>query len=127
MSDGDGHIGIGEMCARFDVTPRTLRFYEQKGLLQPRREGLKRLFGARERARLTLILRGRRFGLSLDEISDLLALYDAGGQRAQLQPTLKAARRQLTALVAQRADLDETIDDLRAQIATIEAMLDNAP
>ena len=115
------------MCARFDVTPRTLRFYEQKGLLQPRREGLRRLFGARERARLTLILRGRRFGLSLDEISDLLALYDAGGQRAQLQATLKAAHRQMTALTAQRADLDQTIDDLRAQIATIEAMLDNAP
>ncbi len=85
---------IGELCAEFAVTPRTLRFYEYKELLAPVREGQRRLFSQRDRARLKLILRGKRFGFSLDEMKDLLDLYSADKtQVTQLSATLEAARR----------------------------------
>ena len=69
---------IGELCAEFNVTPRTLRFYEQRELLSPIREGQKRIFTPRDRARLKLILRGKRFGFSLESIRQWLELYDLG-------------------------------------------------
>ena len=72
---------IREMCTAFDVTPRTLRFYEAKELLFPERQGQKRLFTKRDRARLKLILRGKRFGFSLEEIRQLLDLYHMGDQQ----------------------------------------------
>ena len=85
---------IGEMCADFDVTPRTLRFYEYKELLAPIREGQKRLFTNKDRARLKLILRGKRFGFSLAEIKDLLDLYEIGdGQVTQLTETAAVRRK----------------------------------
>ena len=74
-------LTIRQMCDAFDVTPRTLRFYEAKELLFPIREGQKRLFTRRDRARLKLILRGKRFGFSLEEIRQLLNLYDVGDQQ----------------------------------------------
>ena len=74
-------MSIRAMCCAFDVTPRTLRFYEQKDLLFPIRDGQKRLFTRRDRARLTLILRGRKFGVGLEEIRQLLDLYDMEGQK----------------------------------------------
>jgi len=81
-------LSIREMCDAFDVTPRTLRFYEAKELLFPIREGQKRLFTKRERVRLKLILRGKRFGLSLEDIRHLLDLYHMeGGQEAPLAQT----------------------------------------
>lgn len=115
---------IGAMCAAFDVTPRTLRFYEAKGLLNPIREGQKRLFTQRDRARLTLILRGKRFGFSLVEIQEMLDLYAAGdGQVRQLTVTLELATERLRVMRAQRDELALAIDDLSDQILLVEKLL----
>ena len=115
---------IGEMCSDFDVTPRTLRFYEYKELLAPIREGQKRLFTNTCRARLKLILRGKRFGFSLVEIKDLLDLYDMGdGQVTQLSATLEAAEKHHAELIAQRDDLNDAISDMEQQMAMVREML----
>lgn len=109
---------IREMCDAFDVTPRTLRFYEAKELIFPIREGQKRLFTKRDRARLKLILRGKRFGFSLEEIRQLLDLYHMGdSQQTQLARTLDLARVHLADMEAQKAELDEAIGELKAQMA----------
>jgi DNA-binding transcriptional MerR regulator len=111
-------LNIREMCDAFDVTPRTLRFYEAKELLFPIREGQKRLFTKRDRARLKLILRGKRFGFSLEEIRQLLDLYHMNnGQEAQLSETCVLAERHLADMEAQKAELEEAIDELKAQMA----------
>ena len=104
---------IREMCDAFEVTPRALRFYESKELLAPIREGQKRLYTYRDRARLTLILRGKRYGFSLEEIRQLLDLYgsDETG-RAQITAALHIGRKNLDALREQRAALDSAIADL---------------
>ena len=108
---------IREMCDAFDVTPRTLRFYEAKELLFPERDGQKRLFTKRDRARLKLILRGKRFGFSLEEIRQLLDLYHVGDQQqTQMNRTLEIAHDRLSDLEAQRDELESAIDDLREQI-----------
>lgn len=115
---------IGAMCAAFGVTPRTLRFYEAKELLAPIRVGQKRLYTRRCRARLKLILQGKRFGFALEDIRQLLELYDVGDrQTTQLARTLELARARLAAMEAQRAELTVAIAELREQIATSEAML----
>jgi len=115
---------IGQLCAEFGVTPRTLRFYEAQGLLAPAREGQVRRFTHRDRARLALILRGKRFGFSLEEIRGLLDLYDIGdGGVRQLTETLAAARRHHGDLIAKRDDLDAAIAELEIQIAEAERML----
>lgn len=117
-------MSIRAMCSAFDVTPRTLRFYEQKELLFPIREGQKRLFTRRDRARLKLILRGRKFGVSLEEIRQLLDLYDMEGQKhVQLQKSIETGKRRLAEMMEQRAALDEGIAELRAQLADGEKML----
>ncbi len=117
-------MSIRAMCDAFDVTPRTLRFYEQKELLFPIRDGQRRLFTRRDRARLKLILRGRRFGISLEEIRQLLDLYDMEGQKhTQLQMTIETARRRLDEMLMQRAELDAGIAELGAQIAEGERLL----
>jgi DNA-binding transcriptional MerR regulator len=108
---------IGEMCAAFDVTPRTLRFYEAKELLSPVREGTKRLFTKRDRARLTLILRGKRFGFNLEDIRQLLDLYDRDGSKeTQLQRVYDVARDRLAQMEQQRAELDVAISELKGQL-----------
>ena len=113
----DDLMTIREMCDAFEVTPRTLRFYEAKELLAPRRDGQKRLFTKRDRARLKLILRGKRFGFSLEDIRQLLDLYDAGDQQAtQLRRTYDLARKRLAAMVAQRDELDLAIAELKEQL-----------
>ena len=115
---------IGQMCADFDVTPRALRFYEYKELLAPIRDGQRRLFTPTCRARLKLILRGKRFGFSLAEIKDLLDLYDVGdGQLLQLSATLEAARRHHADLIGQRDELNQAIADMEDQMAMVEKML----
>ncbi len=103
-----------EMCSRFDVTARTLRYYEYIELLNPEKEGRTRFYGPREVARTTLILRGRRFGFSLEEIRQWLLIYEQEGTGPQLEHWLKLADRQLIELEKQRDDLDATINDLRA-------------
>lgn len=117
---------IREMCDAFDVTPRTLRFYEQKELLSPIRKGQKRLFTRRDRARLKLILRGKRFGFSLEEIRQLLDLYDAGDQQlTQLTRTYEIAQKRLADMLSQRDELDEAIRDLEAQLKWGEEMIES--
>jgi len=108
---------IREMCDTYDVTPRTLRFYESKELLFPIREGQRRLFTRRDRARLTLILRGKRFGFTLEDIRQLLDLYEMGdGQQTQLARTLDVARGRLAEMQRQHHELGEAIAELTEQI-----------
>ncbi|EKE44778.1 transcriptional regulator, MerR family [Oceaniovalibus guishaninsula JLT2003] len=103
-----------QMCARFDVTPRTLRYYEYIELLKPQREGRARFYGPREVARMKLILRGRRWGFSLEEIRQWLEIYDSQGTEAQMREWVRLADRQLADLRAQRDRLGRTIDELQA-------------
>lgn len=120
----DRLMTIREMCDAFEVTPRTLRFYEQKELLFPIREGQKRLFTRRDRARLKLILRGKRFGFSLEEIRQLLDLYHVGDQQqTQLAAAYQIAQERLAALQAQRDEIDAAIGELQEQIRWGERML----
>jgi DNA-binding transcriptional MerR regulator len=115
---------IRQMCDDFDVTPRTLRFYEQKELLFPIRQGTKRLFTRRDRARLKLILRGKRFGFNLEDIRQLLDLYDRdNGQEIQLSRTYAIARDRLAELERQRAELDTVIEELKGQLAWGEEIM----
>jgi DNA-binding transcriptional MerR regulator len=118
----DDVMTIRAMCDAFDVTPRTLRFYEAKELLFPIREGQKRLFTRRDRARLTLILRGKRFGFSLESIRQLLDMYDMGDQQhLQMVETLKVARERLAEMTRQRDELNAAIAELSEQIEMGEA------
>ncbi len=115
---------IREMCEDFSVTARTLRFYESKELLAPERNGLKRLFTKRDRARLKLVLRGKRFGFSLEEIRQLLDLYDLGDQqRTQIYRTHELAKKRLAEMEAQQAELAEAISELREQLKCSEQFI----
>jgi len=117
---------IREMCDTFGVTPRTLRFYEAKELLFPIREGQKRLFTRRDRARLKLIIRGKRFGFSLEEIRQLLDLYEIGDQQhTQMTQTVIIARDRLADLIRQRDALNEAIEELQEQLMWGEEMLES--
>lgn len=112
---------IGEMCAEFDVTPRTLRFYEQRELLTPIREGQRRIFTNRDRARLKLILRGKRFGFSLETIRQWLELYNVGdGQMTQLTLWIEHARAQMDTLRDQRDELEDAMSELQGLIDVAE-------
>jgi DNA-binding transcriptional MerR regulator len=115
---------IRELCVEFSVTPRTLRFYEYKELLAPVREGQRRLFTRRDRARLKVILRCKRFGFSLDELKDLLDLYDTDPtQVAQLTAVLKAARIHHGELAAERDALTMALADLEHHMEEVRRML----
>jgi len=115
---------IREMCEAFDVTPRTLRFYEAKELLFPIREGQKRLFTKRDRARLKLILRGKRFGFSLEDIRQLLDLYDMDDQqRTQMLRTYELGQQRLKDMTAQRDELNDAIDELGTQLTWAENVI----
>ncbi|MBB5516087.1 DNA-binding transcriptional MerR regulator [Rubricella aquisinus] len=115
---------IGEMCETYQVTPRTLRFYEAKELLMPIRDGSRRLFTRRDRARLTLILRGKRFGFSLEEIRQLLDLYDIGDQQVtQLRKTYEIALERRQEMRAQRDELTTAIADLEDQLDLVRDVL----
>jgi DNA-binding transcriptional MerR regulator len=109
----DTRLSFKDMCARFDVTPRTLRYYEYIELLAPDKVGRSRFYGPREIARMVLILRGRRFGFSLEEIRQWLLIYETEGTQAQLQTWIKHADRQLIELDKQRQELDDTIAELQ--------------
>ncbi|NDW52994.1 MerR family DNA-binding transcriptional regulator [Aliiroseovarius sp. PrR006] len=109
----DDRLTFKEMCAKFDVTPRTLRYYEYIELLNPEKEGRSRFYTPREVARMTLILRGRRFGFSLEELRQWLLIYDEKGTDAQNQAWVELADRQLSALRTQYEELSESITDLQ--------------
>lgn len=112
MKDDDA-MTIRQMCEEFGVTARTLRFYESKELLSPIREGQKRLYTNRERARLKLILRGKRFGLDLEKIRQILNLYDMGDKgQTQLVHSLKVARERYVELTQQRDELTQALEEL---------------
>lgn len=120
----DTPMTIREMSDAFQITPRTLRFYEAKELLFPVREGQKRLFTKRDRARLKLILRGKRFGFSLEEIRQLLEMYDVSDpEQTQLKETYTIAQKHLQELKNKRDELDGVIADFEEQIKLGESIL----
>jgi DNA-binding transcriptional MerR regulator len=115
---------IRQLCLEFKCTPRALRFYEDKGLLSPARQGLNRIYSYKDRARLQLILRGKRVGLSLAEIREILQLYGKGdGGAAQNAKALRKFRERIVAFEQQRADIDEHLAELRDACSRLEAFL----
>jgi DNA-binding transcriptional MerR regulator len=115
---------IRDLTKEFEVSARTLRFYEEKGLLAPRRDGEKRLYSRRDRARLRYVLMGKRVGFSLQEVREMLDLYDLGdGRRTQLQVALAKFQERTAGLEQQRADIDRAIAELARASLEIQAML----
>ncbi len=115
---------IRQLCVEFKVTPRALRFYEDKGLLSPGRDGMNRVYSHRDRGRLMLILRGKRVGLSLAEIRDILELYKADDTgAAQAAKSLKKFKERIVALEAQREDIDQAIAELKIGVERLEEQL----
>lgn len=119
----DKRLNFKEMCAEFDVTPRTLRYYEYIELLHPEREGRSRSYGAREIARMKLIMRGRKFGYSLEGIRQWLLIYENEGTEAQMRAWVVSADRQLGELAEQRKQLEEAIEELQKSRDDTEAAL----
>ncbi len=118
---------IRQLCNEFQVTPRSLRFYEDKGLLGPARQGLNRIYSSRDRARVQLILRGKRVGFSLAEIGDMLDLYDQDEMHAaQAAASLTKFRRRIAELQAQKVEMDLAIQNLKSTCAVLEAQLAKA-
>ena len=112
---------IGDLCDEYGVTARALRFYEDERLIAPERRGTARLYSERDRARLAWILRGKRVGFSLNEIRELLNLYDLGDHReTQRRVTVERCRERIEALKRQHADIDATIAELTLFIATLD-------
>lgn len=126
MKQTEDRLSFKQMCARFDVTPRTLRYYDEIELLDPAREGRARWYGPREVARMTLILRGRRFGFSLEEIRRWLDMYQKRGTKVQLRTFAEIAARRIAAMEEDLARLTTDIADLRAlrETALGEMMVD---
>lgn len=121
---GETRISFKEMCEMFDVTPRTLRYYEYIELISPEREGRSRFYNSRDCARMKLILRGRRWGFPLETIRQWLDIYDEKGSAAQMEVWVTNADAQLEELRSQRAQLDETIRELQAMRDRTAASLD---
>ena len=115
------HYSIGELCDEFAVTARALRFYEDEELIAPERRGTQRLYTDRDRSRLAWILRGKRVGLSLADIKELLDLYDVGdGRETQRLKTIERCQEQVDRLKRQRVDIDATIAELNEFVALLE-------
>ena len=110
----DVRLTFKEMCSKFEVTPRTLRYYEYIELLSPEIQGRSRFYGARECARMTLILRGRNFGFQLEELRQWLLIYDQDGTEAQMEVFLEMAERKLKELKEQQIQLAETLEELES-------------
>jgi len=115
METERAEFSISELAREFDITPRAIRFYEDQGLLAPRRDGQRRIYSSRDRTRLKLTLRGKRLGLSLSEIRDLIDMYEPGrDERPQLE-------RFLAVLEAHKASLEQQREDIEAQLSEIQA------
>jgi DNA-binding transcriptional MerR regulator len=120
----DEYLRIGDMAKEFGVTLRTLRFYEDKGLLQPKREGNSRLYTRRDVTRLKLIMLGRKVGFSLREVKQLMDLYDPHGSNTkQLRTAIEKSERQLVRLEKQRSAIEEAIVDLKAAMSSWRSTL----
>ena len=118
--------GIGELAEEFGITSRTLRVYEEQGLLDPQREGTRRIYNERNRVRLRLILRGKRLGWSLSEIRESFDLYDSSlGEAAQLEAMLEKLRQRRESLLLQRQDIDHALRDLDQVEANARQSLDD--
>ena len=116
-------LNFKEMCIKFDVTPRTLRYYEYIELLSPDREGRSRFYGPRELARMTLILRGRKFGFQLEELRQWLLIYDREGTKAQMNVFLDMADRKLAEMRDQQVQLAQTIEELEQLRQTTDKLV----
>jgi DNA-binding transcriptional MerR regulator len=104
---------ISNLAAEFGVTTRTIRFYEEKGLLQPRRDGTRRIYSPADRTKLRLILRGKRLGLSLDESAEIILMYGSPkNNRKQLETLIARFREKREELERQRKDLDALLQEL---------------
>ena len=115
METDRGEFSISDLAREFDVTPRAIRFYEDQGLLAPRRDGQRRIYTPRDRARLKLTLRGKRLGLSLSEIRELIDMYEPGrDERPQLERFLAVLETHKASLLRQRADLEAQLSELQA-------------
>lgn len=117
-------FAIGELAREFGVTHRTLRFYEDKGLISPRREGMNRVYSRRDRSRLKLVLLGKKVGFSLAEIKDMLALYDLkDGRTPQLQAALGRFAEQIGVLHRQKRDIEQAIEEMTRTMDVVAGML----
>lgn len=115
---------IGDLAKEFDVSLRTLRFYEDKNLIHPRRDGVTRIYSRRDRARLKLVIMGKRVGFSLKEIKEMLDLYDLkDGQSTQLKVSLKRFNEQIALLEKQKQDVEQAIGELSQTVMIVEGML----
>jgi len=115
MSDPIENCSIGDLAREFDVTLRTIRFYEDEGLLSPRRDGSRRIYSKRDQVRLKLILRGKRLGFSLADVREMLELYDsAPDERQQLEKFVASLSARRAQLERQRAEIDEVLGEIRA-------------
>jgi DNA-binding transcriptional MerR regulator len=128
VADKNRYWTIGELSREFSATARALRFYEDKGMLHPQRDGLNRLYSVRDRARLQLILRGKRVGFTLSEIREMIDLYDLGdNQRAQMARTLEKYIEQVGLLKQQREDIVDSIQTLENGITWLQEQLAKDP
>ncbi|TPI53202.1 MULTISPECIES: MerR family DNA-binding transcriptional regulator [unclassified Mesorhizobium] len=124
VDSGEDLVRIGEMAKKYGVTLRTLRFYEDKGLLNPQRDGSTRLYTRRDRVRLKLILLGRKVGFSLRDVKQMMDLYDpTGSNTKQLRLALDKSEKQLARLQKQRALIDDAISELSTSMAAVRQML----
>jgi DNA-binding transcriptional MerR regulator len=115
METERAEFSISELAREFDVTPRAIRFYEDQGLLAPRRDGQRRIYSPRDRTRLKLTLRGKRLGLTLSEIRDLIDMYEPGrDERPQLERFLAVLEAHKASLLQQRADLEAQLSEIQA-------------
>jgi DNA-binding transcriptional MerR regulator len=119
---------IGDLSREFGVTTRTIRFYEDQGLLSPTRNGQNRIYEVRDRVRLKLILRGKRIGFSLKEINELIALYDAPeGEGGQLRSFIEKIRARRRELLVQKEDIEHVLDELDTLEQRCAKLLQNEP
>jgi DNA-binding transcriptional MerR regulator len=115
METERAEFSISELAREFDITPRAIRFYEDQGLLAPRRDGQRRIYSARDRTRLKLTLRGKRLGLTLSEIRDLIDMYEPGrDERPQLERFLAVLEAHKASLIQQRADIEAQLSEIQA-------------
>ena len=115
METERGEFSISELAREFDVTPRAIRFYEDQGLLAPRRDGQRRIYTPRDRTRLKLTLRGKRLGLTLSEIRELIDMYEPGrDERAQLERFLAVLEAHKASLLQQQSDIEAQLSEIKA-------------